>query len=332
MISVLPSHETSATAFRSEVFPELHRDNLRTLQVNLGYRCNQSCAHCHVNAGPTRLEMMDPQTMALIPKVLDQYQLECLDLTGGAPELHPGFKDLVIQASCLGVEVIDRCNLTILTEPGQDDLAAFLAKHRVTVVASLPCYEAENVDQQRGKGVFERSLIGLRQLNQLGYGQNDEQLILNLIFNPQGPQLPPPQAQLEEAYRKELKQRYDIEFTRLFSIANMPIQRFATQLTMSGQRESYQQLLEGAHNPDNLKTVMCRSLISVNWQGQLFDCDFNQQLSLHLKGPVQHLRDLLDVEIQWPGQPITVGPHCFGCTAGNGSSCGGALQSEGEIG
>ena len=180
--------------------------------------------------------------------------------------------------------------------------------------------------------MFERSLIGLRQLNQLGYGQNDEQLILNLIFNPQGPQLPPPQAQLEEAYRKELKQRYGIEFTRLFTIANMPIQRFATQLTMSGQRESYQQLLEGAHNPDNLKTVMCRSLISVNWQGQLFDCDFNQQLSLHLKGPVQHLRDLLDVEVQWPGQPITVGPHCFGCTAGNGSSCGGALQSEGEIG
>ena len=326
---MLPPNDIPASEYRSAVFPEIHRDALRTLQVNLGYRCNQSCIHCHVNAGPTRQEMMEPANMALIPKVLAKYELQCLDLTGGAPELHPGFRDLVIQARHLNIEVIDRCNLTILTEPGQDDLAEFLAQQRVTVVASLPCYEAENVDQQRGDGVFKRSLLGLRQLNHLGYGQPGEELILNLVFNPQGPQLPPPQAQLEEAYRKELMQRYGIQFTNLFSLANMPIQRFAKQLISSGQLYRYQQLLEAAHNSQNLNTVMCRNLISVNWQGKLYDCDFNQQLNFQLKGPVDCLEDLLKLKVQWTDRPIVVGSHCFGCTAGDGSSCGGALQSAG---
>ncbi|MFL0758248.1 MAG: arsenosugar biosynthesis radical SAM (seleno)protein ArsS [Prochlorococcus sp.] len=326
MTSAPPSTDLQGTKYRSALFPELQREALHTLQVNLGYRCNQSCIHCHVNAGPTRREMMDTSTIALIPKVLEKFEFNCLDLTGGAPELHPGFRDLVCQARLLNVEVIDRCNLTILTEPGQDDLATFLARQRVTVVASLPCYEAENVNKQRGDGVFERSLDGLRLLNQLGYGKPGGELILNLVFNPQGPQLPPPQAQLEDAYRKELLRRYGIQFTNLFTLVNMPIQRFKAYLNISSQLDEYQQLLEDAHNSENLETVMCRNLISVNWQGELFDCDFNQQLNIHLNGPVHNLKDMLNIKQQWPGQPITVGSHCFGCTAGNGSSCGGALQ------
>ena len=319
----------SATPVAQEpqAFPPIHRAALTTLQVNLGYRCNQACSHCHVAAGPTRTEMMDPATLALIPAVLAARGLGCLDLTGGAPELHPGFRNLVQQARAQGVDVIDRCNLTILSEPGLEELAAFLAREGVRVVASLPCYLETNVDRQRGSGVFARSLDGLRQLNALGYGDPDTGLELDLVFNPQGPSLPPPQQQLEADYRRELGERYGLRFNRLLALANMPIQRFAAVLRASGELEGYQQLLRANHQAANLAAVMCRSLISVDWQGWLHDCDFNQMLGLALPGRRRHLRDLLS----WDpvGAPIAVADHCFGCTAGSGSSCGGALHQAG---
>ncbi|GIR25073.1 MAG: radical SAM/Cys-rich domain protein [Synechococcus sp.] len=307
------------------VFPPLKRGQLTTLQVNLGYRCNQSCAHCHVNAGPTRTEMMSADLLALIPQILERHSISCLDLTGGAPELHPGFRALVRQARSRGTTVIDRCNLTILSEPGQDDLAEFLAEQGVCITASLPCYSAENVDQQRGDGVFERSISGLRQLNALGYGTGDPNRQLDLVYNPLGPVLPPPQQALEADYKKVLG-GLGIRFDRLLTLANMPIQRFAKQLERSGDLQRYQTLLEDAHNPDNLGAVMCRQLISVDWQGHLYDCDFNQQLGLPCPGEVRHLRDLIRLEVVPLDQPIHTAPHCFGCTAGAGSSCGGALQ------
>ena len=308
------------------LFPSLHRGDLTTLQVNLGYRCNQSCSHCHVNAGPSRTEMMRDDLVALIPRVVKQRAIRCLDLTGGAPELHPCFRTLVREVRACGVAVLDRCNLTILSEPGQETLASFLAEQRVGVIASLPCYSAANVDKQRGDGVFERSLAGLRQLNGLGYGCGDPELTLDLVYNPQGPSLPPPQADLEAAYKRELGQ-VGVRFDRLLTLANMPIQRFARQLELQGDLVSYQALLEQAHNPANLAAVMCRHLVSVDWQGHLYDCDFNQQLQLTPPGGLRELADLLDPATGIDGEPIHTAPHCFGCTAGAGSSCGGALQS-----
>ena len=305
-------------------FPPISRAALTTLQVNLGYRCNQACSHCHVNAGPSRTESMDGATLALIPSVLAARQIATLDLTGGAPELHPGFRSLVQQVRAQGVAVIDRCNLTILSEPGQEDLALFLAQQQVKVVASLPCYLEANVDRQRGSGVFTRSLEGLRQLNALGYGAAGSGLELDLVFNPQGPNLPPPQPQLEADYRRELGERYGIRFNRLLALANMPIQRFAAVLQASGALEPYRALLRENHRDANLAAVMCRSLISVDWQGWLYDCDFNQMLGLPAGAGRQHLRDLLDGDPA--GAPIAVAEHCFGCTAGAGSSCGGALS------
>lgn len=305
-------------------FPPLHRLELDTLQVNLGYRCNQSCVHCHVNAGPNRTEMMDAETVALIPRVLAARGLGVLDLTGGAPELHKGFRALVEQARALGVTVIDRCNLTVLLEPDQSDLACFLAGQQVEIVASLPCYSAANVDKQRGNGVFDKSIAALRALNRLGYGNEDSPLKLNLVYNPTGPTLPPPQQALEEAYKHELHTHFGIVFNRLFTIANMPIQRFGSQLISKGRFNEYQHLLQQSHVAANLPSVMCRSLVSVDWQGYLYDCDFNQQLGLALPGTGRpHLRDLLHQDLN--GQPIRVADHCFGCTAGQGSSCGGAL-------
>ena len=322
-----PTH-CKAERAAAPVFPPLRRGALTTLQVNLGYRCNQACSHCHVNAGPSRSEMMDGANLALIPRVLAARGIGSLDLTGGAPELHPGFRALVRQARALGAEVIDRCNLTILSEPGQADLAAFLAEQGVTVVASLPCYLEDNVDRQRGSGVFARSIAGLRQLNALGYGREGSGLELNLVFNPQGPSLPPPQAQLEADYRRELAERHGVVFNQLYALANMPIQRFAAVLRASGELEAYQRLLERSHRDANVEQVMCRSLISVDWQGELFDCDFNQQLRLF--PPARpHLRDLL----RWDpaGEPIAVAGHCFGCTAGSGSSCAGALAAAASL-
>ena len=270
---------------------------------------------------------MSDVNIALIPQVLDHLQLQVLDLTGGAPELHPKFKDLVRAARQRGVEVIDRCNLTILNEPGHEDLAAFLADQGVHVVASLPCTEQERVDRQRGQGVFERSLEGLRQLNALGYGDPSSELKLDLVYNPAGPTLPPSQAQLEQHYRKALEEEHDLRFNHLLTITNMAIERFARDLERRHQLDAYRQLLRDAFRDQNLAAVMCRSLISVDWQGRLFDCDFNQQLALPCKGDVATLNDLLQVSVsQLEGEAIAVGEHCFGCTAGSGSSCSGALN------
>ena len=307
-------------------FPPLRRGRLTTLQVNLGYRCNQSCVHCHVNAGPKHTETMDAATLALIPHVLAARSLQTLDITGGAPELHTGFRSLVGEARGLGVHVIDRCNLTILSEPGFDDLADFLAAQGVEVVASLPCYLEDNVDRQRGKGTFERSVAGLRRLNELGYGRPGSGLDLHLVYNPQGPSLPPEQVPLEAAYKRELSERFGIIFNRLYTITNMPIQRFGSSLVSKGGLGEYMELLKGSFSAANLDGVMCRSLVSVDWRGLLYDCDFNQQLGLPLCGGARpHLRDLLTQD--WADHPIAIADHCYGCTAGQGSSCAGALDT-----
>ena len=329
---------------RDTDFPSLRRRALTTLQVNLGYRCNQSCGHCHVNAGPGRTERMDDENIDLIPQVLSARGLPTLDLTGGAPELHPRFRELVQAARWLGARVLDRCNLTILSEPGQEDLADFLSAEGVQVVASLPCYLEDNVDRQRGKGVHARSITGLRRLNALGYGQPGSGLDLDLVYNPGDASLPPGQAGLEAAYRRELGERYGIVFTRLLILTNMPIQRFGSTLLSRGQFDNYLRLLKDNFRPANLDQVMCRDLISVDWQGWLYDCDFNQQLGLRLGRGLEgaggyraaddslrpHLRDLLTSDFSTT--PIVVAEHCYGCTAGQGSSCGGALTEGAETG
>ncbi|MGL1832513.1 arsenosugar biosynthesis radical SAM (seleno)protein ArsS [Rhodocyclaceae bacterium SMB388] len=305
-------------------FPPIRRKTLDTLQVNLGYRCNQTCLHCHVNAGPNRTEMMDSDTMALIPGILEKRGIGTLDLTGGAPELHEGFRQLVRAARALGVRVIDRCNLTILFEPGQHDLADFLAHHQAEVVASLPCYSAANVDKQRGDGVFDKSIAALQRLNALGYGREGSGRVLNLVYNPIGPTLPPAQNTLQAAYKRELFEHFGIVFNQLFTITNMPIQRFGSTLISKGQFNAYMRLLKENYAAGNLDGVMCRSLVSADWQGYLYDCDFNQQLGLALPGRGRpHLRDLFEHDLA--NQSIRVADHCYGCTAGQGSSCGGAL-------
>ncbi len=304
-------------------FPSLRRDCLETLQVNLGYRCNQSCVHCHVDAGPRREEEMDAATVELVLAFAQRQHIHVLDLTGGAPELNPRFRYLVEQFVAMGGKVLDRCNLTILSEPGQEDLAEFLAAQRVEVVASLPCYLEENVDGQRGKGVFQRSVAGLRRLNALGYGMPDGELELNLVYNPQGPVLPPAQCTLEQDYRKFLLEHHGVRFTGLLTLANMPIRRFGSMLQSKGQFADYMQLLKTSHRPDNLAGVMCRSLLSVDWRGFLFDCDFNQMLDMGLEHDGTHISDCLEQDFK--GRHIRVAEHCYGCTAGQGSSCGGAL-------
>jgi radical SAM/Cys-rich protein len=263
-------------------FPPLRRRAVETLQVNLGYTCNQSCVHCHVNAGPNRTEQMDEATIDTVLDLLVAKDIRTLDLTGGAPELNPHFRRLVREARARGVHVMDRCNLTILFESGQDDLAAFLAQHEVEIVASLPCYLEDNVDRQRGQGVFDKSIRALQALNALGYG-NDARLPLSLVFNPQGASLPPPQDRLEADYRRFLGERFGIRFTRLYALANMPIARFGSTLVSKGQFRDYMALLRGAHRADNAQGVMCRTLVSVDWQGYLYDCDFNQMLGLPLR-------------------------------------------------
>jgi len=308
-------------------FPPLRRAQVTTLQVNLGYKCNQSCLHCHVAAGPNRTEMMDAQTIEQVLQALVVRDIETLDLTGGAPELNEHFRYLVTRARQLGVRVIDRCNLTILSEPGQESLAQFLADQGVEVVASLPCYSADNVDRQRGDGVFDRSIAGLRALNALGYGKEGSGLVLNLVYNPQGASLPPPQGPLEADYKRELMAHFNIRFNQLFALTNMPIQRFGSTLVSKGTFASYMQLLRDAYQPQNLSTVMCRSMVSVDWQGYLYDCDFNQMLGLptQLGGRTRsHLKDLLVTDPA--GGAIRVADHCYGCTAGQGSSCGGAIS------
>lgn len=309
-------------------FPAITRRAFDTLQVNLGYKCNQSCLHCHVAAGPARTEMMDHDTMQLVLQVLRAQRVGTLDLTGGAPELNPFFRELVREARALGVRVIDRCNLTILSEPGHEDLAEFLASEGVEITASLPCYSPENVDRQRGDGVFERSIAGLRKLNMLGYGDPNQNLVLNLVYNPQGPSLPPPQGPLEADYKRELLLHFGIRFNHLFALTNMPVQRFGSTLVSKGTFAGYMQLLRDSYRAENLETVMCRSLLSVDWQGYLYDCDFNQMLGLSCtlaQTSRPHLRDLLVADPV--GGVIRVADHCYGCTAGQGSSCGGALET-----
>jgi radical SAM/Cys-rich protein len=307
-------------------FPAIRRGALQTLQVNMGYLCNQQCNHCHVNAGPKRSEQMQQETVELVMQYLQVSGITQLDLTGGAPELNVHFRDLVGHARQLGIHVMDRCNLTILDEPGQQDLGEFLAGQGVEVIASLPCYLEENIDKQRGRGVYQRSLAGLRQLNALGYGQPDSGLLLNLVYNPPGASLPPAQQGLELDYRRELG-KLGIRFNNLLTLANMPIQRFGSSLLSRGEFDDYMSLLKQAYRADNLNNVMCRSLLSVDWQGYLYDCDFNQMLGLPLQvsgRPRSHLRDLLGTDLE--GNLIVVADHCYGCTAGQGSSCGGALS------
>ena len=308
-------------------FPSLTRNRLETLQVNLGYLCNQTCKHCHVNAGPNRTELMERETIDLILTFLEEQKIATLDLTGGAPELNPEFRFLVEKAREIGVRVIDRCNLSILEEPGQEDLAEFLAEQKVDVVASLPCYLEENVNNQRGNGVFDSSIRGLRRLNSLGYARDGSSLNLSLVFNPQGATLPPPQCALETDYRKRLRDDHGVLFNQLFTITNMPISRFGSMLLSKGEFEGYMELLKSSHLMDNLDTVMCRSMISVDWQGFTYDCDFNQMLKMPLKlnGIARpHLSDLMGEGLE--GKTICIADHCFGCTAGQGSSCGGALS------
>lgn len=317
--------------FEHTDFPAIKRRQLTTLQVNLGYLCNMSCVHCHVAASPYRTEMMSRELIELIPKVLQAQAIDTLDLTGGAPEMHADFKYLVKAARALGVKVIDRCNLTILMVDGYEDMAQFLADNQVNVVASLPCYSLENVDKQRGKGAFDDSILGLHKLNALGYGKGYEKsgtnLTLNLVYNPQGATLPPNQQILEADYKRELKQHFDIEFNQLFALTNMPIQRFGAVLLAKKQFYPYMALLKNNYEAANLADVMCRSTISVNWLGELFDCDFNQQLEIPVPNKSRrHLRDLLT---QNPiGDAIAIADHCYGCTAGQGSSCGGALEDD----
>jgi radical SAM/Cys-rich protein len=309
-------------------FPGIRRKRLETLQVNLGYRCNQSCVHCHVNAGPQRSETMSRETCTDVLAFARASRITNLDLTGGAPELNAHFRELVCAARELNVRVMDRCNLTILEQPGQEDLGRFLAAQQVVVVASLPCYLEENVDRQRGTGVFDASIRALRLLNSLGYGHPGSGLELSLVYNPQGAVLPPAQHQLELDYRSRLGERYGISFNQLYVITNMPIQRFGSMLISQGRFKQYINLLKNAYQPANLEGVMCRNLLSVDWRGYVYDCDFNQMLGLPLahKGRARtHLRDLIGVDLTH--NPIVVADHCYGCTAGQGSSCGGALAS-----
>jgi len=309
-------------------FPPQRRGKLEVLQANITLTCNQSCFHCHVASSPKRKEAMSHETLQLLLDMLDRHpSIHTLDVTGGAPELHPEFRWLVTEARRRGVEVIDRCNLTILCEPGQEDTAEFLAKQGVKVVASLPCYSAENVNAQRGDGVFDASIEGLQKLNALGYGKQGSGLELDLVYNPLGASLPPPQPQLEKAYKEQLKEHFDIEFNQLYTLTNMPIQRFGSTLISKGGFDDYMKLLKDNFNPSTLPGLMCLNTLSVDYLGQVHDCDFNQQLKLSLgnaKEPV-YLKDLLDADLA--GSPIRIADHCYGCTAGQGSSCGGALVS-----
>ena len=307
-------------------FPAIRRGALDTLQVNLGYLCNLSCTHCHVNAGPTRTELMDLDTINLVLAFLQKRDIKTLDMTGGSPEMNPHFKYLVKAARALGVTVMDRCNPTILGEPGYEDLPEFFAEQQIVVVASMPCYQEQNVDKQRGKGVYQESIAGLKKLNAVGYGGPDSDLILNLVYNPDDPILPPEQQGLQADYKKALFEEHGLHFNELFALANMPINRYGARLLAKGQYVPYMQLLRDSFAESNLDTVMCRSLVSVDYEGHVYDCDFNQMLAMPLISdkPKPHLQDLMDQELE--GNAIAIGEHCYACTAGQGSSCGGALS------
>ncbi len=305
-------------------FPSISRNNLEVLQVNLGYLCNLSCTHCHVNAGPTRKELMDKETINHVLTFIDTHNIHTLDLTGGAPEMNPHFKYLLRAALDKGVKVIDRCNLTILLEPEYQDLPSFFAKNQIEIIASLPCYMEDNVDKQRGKGTFNASITALQELNKYGYGQEDTDLVLNLVFNPQGAMLPPDQKELQQAYKKHLKEQFSIVFNQLFAMTNLPIQRFGSVLISQGGFNQYLQLLKDNYQQQNLSQVMCLNTLSIDWQGYVYDCDFNQMLELPL-GMVNKKIHISELSQSLTGQTINTLQHCYGCTAGQGSSCGGAL-------
>lgn len=308
----------------SSVNLKLHRTTVEILQVNIGRLCNLACHHCHVEAGPKRTENMESATVDKLIELLARSKtIHTLDLTGGAPELNPHFRRLVLAARHLNKTVIDRCNLTVLFEPGQEETAYFLKENKVHVVASLPCYSEKNVEQQRGRGVFDKSIEGLKLLNKLGYGISSE-LKLDLVYNPTGPFLPPSQQKLQNDYRVELKKLFNIDFNELFTITNMPIKRFLKDLERSGKFSEYMELLINSFNPIAANSVMCRNLVSVSWDGEIFDCDFNQMLELPLGAGRKTLWDLNSFD-DLEKQPITFANHCYGCTAGSGSSCGGAL-------
>ena len=305
-------------------FPSINKENIDTLQINIGYKCNQACKHCHVNSSPLRTEKMSNDIITLIPKIIDKYKIKTLDITGGAPELHPEFKNLITSLSNKKVDIIDRCNLTIFFEEGYKDLPQFLAKNNVIVTASLPCYEKNNVEVQRGYGVFEKSIKAIKILNDLGYGKSEEGLVLNLVYNPVKPILPPSQSVLEADYKRILNEKYNIFFNNLYTITNMPINRYADSLKREGELDNYYKLLKENFNKNNLENLMCKKTISVNWQGEIYDCDFNQQINLRgNKGP-KTLSDLMNESITFD-YGVAVNEHCFACTAGSGSSCGGTL-------
>ena len=308
-------------------FPPLTRKSLEILQVNLGYLCNQSCLHCHVAAGPTRKELMLRENIDHIVEVLRQPSIHTLDLTGGAPEMNPMFRELVSSARELGITVIDRCNLTILLEPGYEDTAEFLAGNQVQIVASLPCYMEENVDGQRGKGVYDKSMRALELLNELGYGEPGSDLSLTLVYNPTGPYLPPPQERLEQDYKDFLAEHFGIRFNQLFTITNMPIARFGSTLLSKGEFENYMNLLKDSFSAANLDGLMCLNQLSIDWQGYVYDCDFNQMLNMNIRHPQKrhklHISEVLKTDLE--NIPVSIADHCYGCTAGQGSSCGGAL-------
>ncbi len=308
-----------------EKFPSIYKEPIETLQINIGYKCNQACKHCHVNSSPLRTEKMSNEMISLIPKIIEKYKIKTLDITGGAPELHPKFKNLITSLNTKQVDIIDRCNLTIFFEEGYEDLPQFLAKNKVIVTASLPCYEKNNVDFQRGSGVFEKSINAIKILNDLGYGKKENGLQLNLVYNPVSPILPPSQEILEKDYKKTLFEKYNIVFNNLYTITNMPINRYEESLRREGKLNTYYKLLKENFNEKNLENLMCKKTISVNWLGEIYDCDFNQQINFRKnKGP-KTLFDLLDESFTFD-YGVAVKEHCFACTAGAGSSCGGTLS------
>jgi radical SAM/Cys-rich protein len=322
MITAIPAF--GRTVEQSGVAAALRKGQISTVQINVGKVCNQACQHCHVEAGPRRTESMSLATAERVLALLaSSPSVNTVDITGGAPELNPNFRQLVEESRSQGLHVIDRCNLTILLEPGFKDLPIFLARNQVEVIASLPCYTRENVDAQRGRGVFDKSIEALQLLNRVRYGL-DPELVLNLVYNPLGAFLPPPQQALEADYKRRLQEDFGIHFNRLFTITNMPIRRFADFLQRSGQQESYLKLLFERFNPMTVERLMCRSLVSIGWDGQIYDCDFNQMLEM----PAANRMTIWDIKSfdATAFQPIATAHHCFGCTAGAGSSCGGTLR------
>ena len=304
------------------------RRRVDVLQVNMGRYCNLACIHCHVESGPNRTEMMNRATVDAVLQFLARTSISTLDITGGAPELNPHFSYLVESAVGLGRHVMDRCNLTVIFEPGMEYLPEFFKKHRVELVCSLPCYSEENVDKQRGKGTFELSIRALQIFNQLGYGQSGSDLELNLVYNPVGPHLPPPQEKLEEDYKRELGAKFGIVFNHLYCLSNMPITRYETHLKLRGEYDRYMELLANNFNPATLDQVMCRNLVSIGWEGFVYDCDFNQMLELPIRDADGKALNIASLAVdQLLRRPIIAGNHCYACTAGSGSSCGGALLS-----